>query len=455
MIRTRVELWGGVECTVNRLHDRFFDQTRRTGHHDRLDDLDRISDLGIRVLRYPVLWERVAPRGLETADWSWTDQRLSRLRQLNIRPIVTLLHHGSGPRATNLLDPRFAEAFATFAAAVARRYPWIEDFTPINEPLTTARFSALYGHWYPHRRDTRIFLSALCHQTDAIAQAMRAIREITPSARLVQTEDAGRVYASRPLAYQADFENHRRWLTFDLLAGRVGRGHALYEWMRENGADLAVLDRHVDVPTHADVIGLNYYLTSDRYLDHRVEGFPEHLHASNGRDRYADVEAVRMRPGGLAGHAEVLRDAWHRYGTPVALTEVHAGCESGDQVRWLSEAWHGAQAAVRDGVHVRAVTAWALFGSVDWDSLLTAERGNYEPGAFDVTTSPPHPTALATAIRVLSAGGSPPDPIDYPGWWRRAGRLLPQASAIGSGAPHAKPVSDGEFAVQASESGIA
>jgi hypothetical protein len=33
---------------------------------------------------------------------------------------------------------------------------------------------------------------------------------------------------------------------------------------------------------------------------------------------------------------------------------------------------------------VRAVTAWALLGSYDWDSLLTRRRGNYEPGAFDV-----------------------------------------------------------------------
>ena len=65
---------------------------------------------------------------------------------------------------------------ATFAEAVARRYPWVLDFTPVNEPLTTARFGALYGHWYPHARDARSFARALMVQTWATVKAMRAIR---------------------------------------------------------------------------------------------------------------------------------------------------------------------------------------------------------------------------------------------------------------------------------------
>ena len=63
----------------------------------------------------------------------------------------------SGPRSTSLVDPAFAEGLAAFARAVAERYPWVEDFTPVNEPLTTARFSGLYGHWYPHGRDDLTF----------------------------------------------------------------------------------------------------------------------------------------------------------------------------------------------------------------------------------------------------------------------------------------------------------
>ena len=42
-----------------------------------------------------------------------------------------------------------------------------------------------------------------------------------PAARLLQTEDLGKTFATAPLAYQADHENERRWLSLDLLDGRV------------------------------------------------------------------------------------------------------------------------------------------------------------------------------------------------------------------------------------------
>src|SRR5579883_2669950 len=98
-------IWGGVECTVNRVGDQYLDQIIFSGHEHRPDDLDLIAGLGLRVLRYPVLWERTAPGGLEQADWRWPDERLARLQALGVRPIVGLVHHGSGPRNTSLLDP--------------------------------------------------------------------------------------------------------------------------------------------------------------------------------------------------------------------------------------------------------------------------------------------------------------------------------------------------------------
>ena len=220
--RAELELWAGVECTVNRVGDRWFDQTARTGHAGRLDDVDRLAAMGVRAVRYPVLWERTAPLGLEAADWSWPDARLRRLRALGLRPIVGLVHHGSGPSGTSLLDEAFPEKLAAYARAVAERYPWVEDFTPINEPLTTARFAGLYGLWYPHGRDAATFARALLIQCRATSLAMRAIREVTPTARLVQTDDMGTVFSTPRLAYQARFENARRWLSFDLLCGRVG-----------------------------------------------------------------------------------------------------------------------------------------------------------------------------------------------------------------------------------------
>src|SRR4051812_21725351 len=147
MSASPLEVWGGIEPTVNRVGDTYFNQLERSGHADRLSDLDRFAGLGLRALRYPVLWERTAPDGLLSADWTWPDKRLAHLRELGVRPIVGLVHHGSGPRSTSLVDPSFPTGLAGYARAVAERYPWVEDYTPVNEPLTTARFSGLYGVW--------------------------------------------------------------------------------------------------------------------------------------------------------------------------------------------------------------------------------------------------------------------------------------------------------------------
>src|SRR5215218_1173015 len=131
-----IELWGGVECTVARIGNDFRDQSLDTGHTSRIEDLERIADLGIRTVRYPVLWETIAPDAPDRADWRWHDQRLTRLRDLGIRVIATLCHHGSGPRYTNLLDSAFPELLSGHARRVAERYPWIDLYTPVNEPLT-------------------------------------------------------------------------------------------------------------------------------------------------------------------------------------------------------------------------------------------------------------------------------------------------------------------------------
>ncbi len=409
----------GIECTVNRVGDQYFDQLVRSGHHDRLEDLDLIADLGVRTVRYPVLWERTAPDGLANIDWSWPDTRLARLRTLGIDPIVGLLHHGSGPRDTSLVAPELPVRLAAYAKEVAERYPWVTAYTPVNEPLTTARFSGLYGHWYPHGQDDLTFARALLTQCKATVLAMRAIREVTPGARLVMTEDLGFTQSTRRLAYQAAYENERRWLSLDLVCGRVGRRHPLDGWLRAIGITDAELAWFLDGdPCPPDVIGCNYYVTSERFLDHDLAAWPAHTHGGNGRHAYADVEAVRA--SGLAGVGALLRAAWDRFAIPLAITEAHLGCTRDEQLRWLVEIYEDATRARAAGIPVLAVTPWAMFGSFDWHCMVTRDEGRYEPGIFDVRGPTPRPTALAAAVRALAAGQRPDHPVlAGRGWWAR------------------------------------
>ena len=429
----RLELWGGVEPTINRIGDEYLRQLDRSGHRQRLSDLDEFARLGLRTLRFPILWEEVAPDSPDDFDWSAIDAPLQRARELGIRPIVGLLHHGSGPRYTSLVDPDFPRKLAVFARAVAERYPWIDAYTPVNEPLTTARFSGMYGIWYPHGRDAQSFARCLINQCRGVALAMKAIREVNSAAELVQTDDLGKVYSTPKLQYQADFENDRRWITWDLLTGTLDPSARMWGHLRSVGIAETELAEFQENACPPSIIGINYYVTSERLLDDNLAAYPPEAHGGNGRDRYADQVAVRARREGIAGAEGMLREAWERYRLPLAITEAHIACTREEQLRWFMEIWRGAVKLRGEGADVRAVTAWSLLGAFDWNSLLTRSDGHYESGAYDLRAGGLRPTAIASMIETLAHGREFRHPtLEAPGWWRRNVRFIaPPVNAPG------------------------
>jgi dTDP-4-dehydrorhamnose reductase len=418
-----LELWGGVECTINRVGGRYHDQLRFSGHKERDSDLSMFHALGLKALRYPVLWENAAPDSLESIDLGWAVRRLRALRELGVPTIAGLLHHGSGPRYTSLLDPEFPRKLARYALSVARHVPWVTRFTPVNEPLTTARFSGLYGHWYPHRRSDRAFARALFNEVWGTVLAMRAIQREIPHATLVHTEDMGFVRSTPDLRYQADFENERRYLGLDMLYGRVDSRHPFYDFLRRAGISDRELGQLRESPCVPGILGFNYYVTSERFLDSRIARYPAHVLGGNARRRYADVEAVRVCRDGLLGPARLLAEAHRRYRTDLALTEAHLGGAPDEQARWFSYLWQAAEELRGAGVPVRAVTAWALLGSYGWDKLVTRGDSSYEPGAFHVQDGKVAATAYAAFLRAVGQG-SPC--VGDGGWWRQPQRLLYQ-----------------------------
>jgi dTDP-4-dehydrorhamnose reductase len=410
------EIWGGLECTINRVGDTYKDQFLSTGHYLRTTDIRQIAGLGIKRLRYPVLWERHQPNKDSAIDWNWTDIQLETIRSNGMEPIIGLLHHGSGPRFTSLESPDFAKDFADYAGQVARRYPWIVKYNPINEPLTTARFSGLYGIWYPHARDPRRFVDMVLNQLKAVILAMEAIRNINPEAKLIQTEDLAKVHSTGLLAYQADFENNRRWLSYDLLCGKLDKYHPLWDYLMYLGIDDRKLAFFSERACPPDMLGVNYYITSERFLDEGFQKYPENARGGNGRDVYADIEAVRTV--GISGLYSLLNEVWNRYGLPMAITEAHINCTREEQMRWLKEIWDHSCRAKQAGMDVRAVTAWALSGAHDWDSLLTRNDLHYESGAFAIGENELHLTGVGRLIRALADSGNFSHPLlDQKGWW--------------------------------------
>ncbi len=213
------------------------------------------------------------------------------------------------------------------------------------------------------------------HQCRATVLAMRAIRAVNPHARLIQTDDLGKTYSTPALAYQAEFENERRWLTWDLLYGRVDPAHRMWQFLTYVGIPERDLDWFRENRCPPDIIGVNSYPASVRFLDERVANYPGESPGGNGRDTYVDVLAARVVRDLPTGPDALLREAWERYHCPIAVTEAHNAGAREEQLRWFAEVWRAAERLRAEGADVRAVTVWSLLGTFNWNVLLTRTDG--------------------------------------------------------------------------------
>jgi dTDP-4-dehydrorhamnose reductase len=423
----KVAIWGGIECTINRVGNAYFDQLEYAGHYERgTTDIDLVASLGIRMLRYPILWERHQPQKDAPIDWSFAGQMLEQMQRKGITPIAGLVHHGSGPAYVNFFDGSFEHGLKAYARRVAEQFPWLEYYTPVNEPLTTARFCGLYGHWYPHTKDYYLFFKILLSECKATVLAMEAIRQINPEAKLIQTEDLGKCHSTPLLQYQADFENERRWLSYELLCGTLTPDKVMYRFMVEKGIEPSALDWFLEHPCRPHIAGFNYYLTSERYLDEDMSKYPAAFHGGNGKNDYADIHTVHVpMEGKQCGAAALLKEAWERLQLPMAITECHLHSTREDQIRWFHTMWKTVNELKSEGVDIRAITAWAIFGLYGWNQLVTQPGGTYEPGVFNLSSGCPRPTALARLLQELTHHKAYYHPVlEAEGWWQRETRHL-------------------------------
>src|SRR5918997_989904 len=136
----------GIECSYPIVAGRDgrpvrYDQLERCFHDVRWrDDLELVRDLGIRYLRYgPPLYRMHLGPG--RYDWSFSDEVFASMRTMGLEPIVDLCHFGVPDWVGGFQDPDWPRAFATYAGAFARRYPWVRLYTPVNEIFVAAKAS--------------------------------------------------------------------------------------------------------------------------------------------------------------------------------------------------------------------------------------------------------------------------------------------------------------------------
>ena len=346
---------------------RRIDQMEKTKHYDRWkEDFQLVQELEINFLRYgpPLHRTWIGP---DKYDWEFADVTYAELYRRNIVPITDLCHFGVPDWIGNFQNPDFPELFADYAAAFAKRFPWVQLYTPVNEMYICALFSAGYGWWNEQEASDRAFVTALKHIVKANTLAMTRILKLRPDAIFIQSESSEYFHADNPKAIKAaEIRNSKRFLSLDLNYGRRVDSE-MFQYLMDNGMTKEeygfFLDWHLK---HNCIMGNDYYITNE----HRV--------APDGATRAA---------GDVFGYAEITTQYYDRYLIPVMHTETNL-CEGprGDEaVNWLWKQWSNVIHVRNKGIPIVGFTWYSLTDQVDWDTALREENNRVNAlGLFDL-----------------------------------------------------------------------
>jgi beta-glucosidase/6-phospho-beta-glucosidase/beta-galactosidase len=262
----------------------------------------------------------------------------------------------------------------------------VHFYTPLNEPVVNALMCGKRGLWPPYYRGEAGYIRILLQLAEGIIRTSTAIREAQSQAVLVFVEATGLSRAAHaelePLAVE---DQHRAYICFDLITGKVNKEHPLYTWLIRNGAVPALLEEFVRNPVKMDVLGMNFYpqwSVKQLYINR------------NGR------LASRVYEGGES-FSTLIEDYYHRYRVPIMITETSAFGSQEVRSAWLRGSVNAIKRLRSNGVPVYGYTWFPMHTMIDWRYRFGSEdAANYriELGMFTLTSKADAPRWDATAL---------------------------------------------------------
>jgi len=359
----------GIECScpvVNGNHR--IDELEACGHYEMWQrDLDLVNSMGIGYLRYgpPIHKMFLAPGKY---DWSFFDRVYARMQELDIEPLIDLVHFGLPDWMEGFFqNSSFPEHLAEYALAFARRYPKIRYYTPVNEIYITAQFSGAFGWWNEQLRGDKSFVTAMKNCCKATLLAQQAILSVRTDPIFVHSESTEYVHPGSPrMVKTARFLNERRFLSLDLIYSRPPCSD-MYRYLTQNGMTDAEHDWFMSIDHRRNsIMGTDYYVTNEHILQ---------------------ADGTSIGAGDCYGFYVIARQYYDRYKLPVMHTETNR--IDSHSVEWLLRQWINLLRLREDGVPVIGFTWYALTDQIDWDSALTRPRGHVNTlGLFDLKRRP-------------------------------------------------------------------
>lgn len=360
----------GIECsypTINHGKTRR-DQLKECGHYEFWKtDLRLVQELGLKVLRYGLPYYKIH-KAAGKYDWNFADEAMREMQRLNITPILDLLHFGLPNWLENFQNPEFPLHFAEYAAEVAKRYPWVRYYTPINEIYVTARMSAKDGIWNEQLKTDKGFVTAIKHLVAASILATHKIAEQRPDCIIVQSESAEYMHEARAVpSPEVTLANKQRFISLDLLYAHPPDADVCI-YMMDNGLTREEYDWFMaGEPPGYQIMGSDYYGRNERIMK-------------------PDGEICTAED--VMGWYQIAHEYYTRYKKPVMHPETNT-FKADEAPAWLWKQWINVLRMRQDGVPVLGFTWYSLTDQIDWDSALSKKNGNVnECGLYDLQRKP-------------------------------------------------------------------
>ena len=361
----------GIECSYPTVEQGRWrrDEMDGTRHYEMWQrDFELARRIGCTHLRYgpPLHLIHTAP---DTFAWDAIDEAMADLEAHGPEPIVDLCHFGVPGWLGNFQNPDSPAALTAYAAAFAKRYPWVRFYTPVNEMYVCARMSALDGVWNEQLRDEGAFITAAFNLAAAGVAMTDAILRARPDAVFVNSESSEFYQPCCPdpeIEARAELENERRFLPLDLLYAHEVSDRML-ECIDGYGRSEDYRRFRARKVPRRTILGVDYYEWNEKLID------------QDGQNRAL---------GELFGWYVIASQYWERYRRPMMHTETNR-IDAADAPRWLWRQWHNVQLLRRAGVPLVGFTWYSLTDQVDWGNALAEVIGRIDPsGLFDLNRDP-------------------------------------------------------------------
>lgn len=331
---------------------RTLDEYELTQHYSRWrEDFELVKELGVTHARYGIPWHRINPARGEW-NWQFADETLERLLELQVEPIVDLVHYGL-PRWIDgaYLNPDFPKFMAEYAARAAERFKGrIHLWTPLNEPRVTAWYCGKLGWWPPFQRGWSGFIQVILGVCRGIVETVKALQSVDNENVAVHVDATDLYESADPTLAEEVFRRQEIvFLALDLVSGRVRPGHSLHSWLRSKAVSEETLEWFAANAVSLDLIGINLYPLFSR----KVLVRSPHVRI---KMPYANSDIV-----------ERLAKLYHdRYQVPIFVSETASLGTVKRRAAWLIDSVESTRRARASGIPLVGYTWWPLFALVTW-----------------------------------------------------------------------------------------